>query len=186
MATRKNIEKSEPKKAEIALPVKVTAAEKALAAFLPQGASGVTLVDELAGTWAKEACPLLVGRISHAYSWETVNRKTGEVKTMYGVAVDLVTSTTINGPQGLQEGEPGDKVGVTLADKLMQLRYLRPGNLVACEFLGMADFKDDESGEARRCGRYRVHSDTLPKRTPMNTVRRVDLNEEDDFEEAAE
>lgn len=158
------------------VPVRMSEAQKALSQYAPElQKPGVTLVDELDGTWAKEASPVIVGTISHAYGWEATNDETGEVKQMYGVAVKTRNPVVCNVDSGVDELAPGSKVGITLGEKLTQLIHMRPGDVIAVEYLGKAQLKGGKT-----CGRYRVEGSALPRKTPMLAAQQLadeDANE---------
>ena len=156
--------KSEEDMGEAALALNSSAS---LAELAPELADGVNVVDELAGTWAKEKSPIIIGRLSHAYSWDAADDQ-GIHKTMYGVALVTRNEVMVNADDGVCPAEPGSMVGVTLADKLLGLLYLRPDDVVGIQFMGKASLKG-----GRSCGRYRLRSSSGLRETPMTVAQRV-------------
>ena len=126
-------------------------------------AEASTVVDELAGVWAKEAAPRLLGVITHAYSW-MADQDDGSRTRVRGVAMQLKGPTMVSIDRGAPEPVPaGEVVGVTLGYKLDVLRYLRPGDTVYIQYLGEVSLP----GSARRVHKYKVQSSALPRETPM-------------------
>jgi hypothetical protein len=126
-----------------------------------------TVVDTLAGTWAKEKGAVIVGVISHLYTWGAPNDD-GEVGVMHGLAVTLNAPTKVNTDAGriiVKEG----KVGITLSRKLKPLLYLRPGDTIAVLCLGETQFKTGE-GKIRRAWNFKVQSNAQLRPEPMVTV----------------
>lgn len=140
---------------------------KTLATVAPELESGVTVADELVGTWCKEQTPVVVGEVTHLYSWDVVindhrGQPTGEVKTVYGLGVKLRAECVVQGDGDVFPAQPGDVIGITLAEKLEALRFQRPGDVVAVQYLGKVDLKG-----GRTCGRYQARASNPPRETPM-------------------
>lgn len=138
-----------------------------LSVLAPELEGGVTVADELTGTWCKEQSPVIVGEITHLYSWEVVivdqkGQPTGESKTVYGIGVKLRAECVVQADGDSFPAQPGDVVGITLSEKLETLRYQRPGDIIAVQYIGKAELKG-----GRTCGRYRARSSNAPRETPM-------------------
>ena len=135
----------------------------------------VNLVDTLDGTWAKEKGAIIVGEISHLYTWEPKKNGYGDesgdengdeesegAKMMIGVCLILRAPVLCKTEDGIRPLPAGSKVGVTLAKKLRGIQFQRPGDVIGIQAVRLVPFTS-----TRSVWEYRVRASTPARPEPM-------------------
>ena len=128
----------------------------------------VNLVDTLEGTWAKEEGAIIVGEVSHLYTWTPKDDdgyergdEEGGSAVMVGVCLIVRTPTLCRTDRGKEMVPAGSKVGVTLAKKLRGIQYQRPGDVVGIQAVRLVDLGKKSVWE------YRVRASAAARPEPM-------------------
>lgn len=120
----------------------------------------VTVVDTLRGTWKKTEGAVILGIISHLYTFN--ENQDGELLTLTGVALEIKAPCQVKVNGKVEMAVPGDKVGVTLSKKLRAILHLRTGDLV-----GIMAEREVELEGGRRVWEFKVRASAPLQKEPM-------------------